>query len=199
MSPPRNIGSWSQVDSRQDFAAYLHLLAADSEQACNGQDPHAPAAQRWTNRTVNDFLWGWVRLLGRRIDGTDLLQEEAPGRPGWRGLAFQLESARTSPPAFNCALADSGTQPHEVDSAIDLRWYAATLATDFTRDQRELRAKIRRGEWAGDGDSWAHSTLYDWLDAWAAWVGTNSPRHTRLEPVTWRSIALQLSAAQIYE
>lgn len=97
MSVPRNIGSWQQVNSRQDFAAYLHLLAADCEHACDAQDINEPAAQRWTNQTISDFLWGWVRLLGKRIDGTDLLHEEAVGRPGWQGLAFQLDKARTSP------------------------------------------------------------------------------------------------------
>jgi hypothetical protein len=153
------------VESRQDFAAHLRLLASDCEQACNGQHPSSPAAQRWTNRTVNAFLWGWVRLLGRRTDGTDLLHEEAPGTPGWQGLAFQLDDARTTPPGFNCALADSGTEPYEVDSPNELRMYVATLAIDFAHDQRELQEKIRRGEWAGGGGSWAHSTLYDWLDA----------------------------------
>ncbi len=77
--------------------------------------------------------------------------------------------------------------------------YAATLATDFARDQREYQTKISRGNWAGDGGSWAHGTLYNWLDAWAAWVGADSPLHVQLEPVTWRSVALQLSAAKIYE
>lgn len=187
------------MNSRQDFSAYLQLLSIDCERACSGQGVDESLAQRWINRTISDFLWGWVRVLGKRIDGTDLLGEEAPGRPGWQGLAYQLNAARTSPPAFNCALADSGTQSHEVDSAIDLRWYAASLATDFVGHQREREAAARRNEWAGDGGSWAHSSLYGWLDGWAAWAGANSARHVELEPVTWRSVALQLSAAQGYE
>ncbi|MEH0416047.1 hypothetical protein [Streptomyces sp. B21-083] len=199
MPASRNIDSWQQVDSRADFAAYLRRLAADCEQACTDQDPHSPAAERWTHRSINTFLWGWVRLLGSRIDGTDLLHEQAPDQPGWPGLAYQLDIVRTTPPAFNCALADSGTTSDEVNTVRDLRMYAATLATDFARDERERQAKISRGEWAGDGGSWAHSTLYDWLDAWAAWVGATSPFHAQLEPVTWRSVALQLSAAKIYE
>ncbi len=199
MSVPRTAGSWRQVNSRQDFAAYLHLLAADCEQACIGRDFDDPAVRRWTNRTISDFLWGWVRLLGKRIDGIDQLWEEAPGRPGWRGLAFQLDEASTSPPRYDCALADPGTLWHEVDSAVDMRWYVATLATDFAADRRKREAAIGRGEWAGDGGTWAHSTLYDWLDAWAAWADADSPRHARLEPVTWRSVALQLSVAQTYE
>ena len=199
MPASRNIDSWQQVDSRQDFAAYLRFLAFDCEGACGTQDYEAPTAQRWTHQSINGFLWGWVRLLGGRLDGTDLLHEEAPGRPGWRGLAYQLDMARTTPPGFNCALADSGTTSDDVHTAWDLRMYAATLATDSARDQREWQAKIDRGEWASDGGSWAHSTLYDWLDAWAAWVGATSPLHAQLEPVTWRSVALQLSAAKIYE
>jgi hypothetical protein len=196
---PRDTDSWQQVNSRQDFAAYLRLLAVDCEHARNGQDLDEPVAQRWANRTISGFLWGWVRLLGERIDGTDLLREEAPGRPGWQGLAYQLARARSARPGFNCALADSGTQWHEVDSVIDMRWYVAALATDFAGRQRELRAAIRRGDWAGDGGSWAYSNLYEWLEAWSVWTDATSPRHGQLEPVTWRSVAMQLSAAQTYE
>ncbi|MGO4457958.1 hypothetical protein AB4039_11700 [Streptomyces sp. M-16] len=199
MSAARNIDSWQQVESRQDFAAYLRRLAADCEQACSDPDPYSPTAEHWTHGSINNFLWGWVRLLGSRIDGTDLLHEQAPGRPGWQGLAYQLDTVRTTPPGFNCVLADAGTAPNEVDTVRDLRMYAATLATDFARDQRERRAQISRGERAGHGGGWAHSTPYDWLGAWAAWVGANSPLHAQLEPVTWRSVALQLSAAKIYE
>lgn len=112
-------------------------------------------------------------------------------QPGWRGLAYQLDTARTTPPGCNCVLADSSTKPEEVDSALDLRMYAAALATDFARDRREHQAKTERDEWAGDGGPWAHSTLHDWDASWAAWAGANSPFHEQLEPVTWRFIALQ--------
>ncbi|MES4909185.1 MULTISPECIES: hypothetical protein [unclassified Streptomyces] len=199
MSASRSIDSWQQVESRQDFAAYLRFLAFDCEQACSGQDAEPPTVNRWTNQTINGLLWGWVRLLGDRLDGTDLLHEEAPGRPGWQGLAYQLDTVRTTSPGFDCMLTAPGTEPDEVDTPRDLRRYVATLATDFARDEKESQAKFDRGQWAGDGGSWAHSTLYDWLDAWAAWVGANSPFHAQLEPVTWRSVALQLSAARIYE
>ncbi|MEU5025707.1 hypothetical protein [Streptomyces milbemycinicus] len=149
MSASRSIESWQQVKSRQGFAAYLSFLAVECGQACSGQDAESPTVSRWTNRTIDGLLWGWVRLLGGHFDGTDLLHEEAPGRPGWQGLAYQLDTVRTASPSFNFVLADSG--------------------------------------------------ICDWLDAWAAWVGANSPRHAQLEPVTWRSIALQLSVARIYE
>ncbi|MFK4264587.1 hypothetical protein [Streptomyces milbemycinicus] len=199
MSASRSIESWQQVKSRQGFAAYLSFLAVECGQACSGQDAESPTVSRWTNRTIDGLLWGWVRLLGGHFDGTDLLHEEAPDRPGWQGLAYQLDTVRTASPSFNFVLADSGIEPDEVDTPRDLQRYVATLATDFVRDQEECQAKIDRGQWAGDGGSWAHSNLCDWLDAWAAWVGANSPRHAQLEPVTWRSIALQLSAARIYE
>ncbi|MFD8386081.1 hypothetical protein ACFV2X_47560 [Streptomyces sp. NPDC059679] len=199
MSASRSIDSWRQVESRQGFAAYLGFLAFDCEQACSGQEAEPPTVSRWTNRTIDGLLWGWAGLLGGRLDGTDLLHEEAPDRPGWQGLAYQLDIARTISPGFNLVLADSEIEPNEVDTPRDLRRYVATLATDFARDQEECQAKIDRGQWAGDGGSWAHSTLYDWLGAWAAWVGANSPRHAQLEPVTWRSVALQLSVARIYE
>jgi hypothetical protein len=199
VSAPRSIDSWQQVESRHDFAVYLRFLAFDCEQACSDQDAESQRTRYWAHRTIYGFLWGWGRLLGSRLDGTDLLHEETPGRPGWQGLACQLDTVRTTPPGFNCVYADSDTTPDEVDTPHDLRMYVAALATDFARDQRERQAKIDRGQWAGDGGSWAHSTLYDWLGAWAAWVGVTSPLHARLEPVTWRSVALQLSVARIYE
>ncbi|MEV4682304.1 hypothetical protein [Streptomyces kurssanovii] len=199
MSEPRSPDSWQQVTSRQDFTAYLRQLSADCESACGGQDPRVTAAQRWTNQSVDAFLWAWVRLLESRLDGTDLLHEEAPGMPGWRGLAFQLDTLRTSPPGFDSALADVVTEPGEVGSAHDLRLYAATLATDFARDQREMQLKTGRGEWAGDGGSWASGTLHDVLESWTAWLDTDAPFHARLEPVTWWSVAHQLSVARIYE
>jgi len=195
----RIIDSWQQVESRADFGAYLRFLAGDCEQACSISAPEDPTAQRWTHRSIDGFLWGWVRLLGSRIDGTDLLHEETVGRPGWRGLAYQLDTVRTTPPGSIRTSPDPGTTPEKVDTAEDLRLYAATLATDFARHERETQAKITRGEWAGDGGSWAYNTLPDWLAAWAAWVGANSPRHAQLDPVTWRSAALQLSAARVYE
>ncbi|WP_409239611.1 hypothetical protein [Streptomyces sp. PA5.6] len=198
MSVPQNIDSWQQVHSRQDFTAYLQMLSADCETACAGQDPRIPVAQRWSNQSVDGFLWAWARLLESRLDGTDLLQEQSPGRPGWQGLAFQLDHVRTSPPGFASAPADMVTKWDDVNSAHDLRMYIAALATDFVRDQREYEAKRSRGEWAHDGGSWAHGLLYDVLDAWAAWLGS-TPLRAELEPVTWRSVALQLSAAQIYE
>lgn len=199
MPAPRNIDSWQQVKSWQDFTAYLQRLSADCETACDGQDPRIPAAQRWTNQSVDGFLWAWVRLLQGRLDDTDLLHEEAPGQPGWQGLAFQLDTLRDSPPGFNSAPADSVTEPYQVSSAHDLRLYAATLATDFARDDRETQAKISRGEWAGDGGSWASGTLSQVLESWSAWLAADTPFHAQLEPVTWRSVAHQLSAAQIYE
>lgn len=94
---------------------------------------------------------------------------------------------------------DSGILPDRVDSAQDLRGYAAALAVDCHRAERERRARAERGEWAGDGGSGAHSTLYDWLDGWPAGAGARSPLHARLAPVSWQSIALQLDAAPSHE
>ncbi|GLF99444.1 hypothetical protein [Streptomyces yaizuensis] len=199
MRASRNIDSWEQVDSREDFSSWLRFLAFDCEQAHSGGTSGVSAALEWTHQSIDGFLWGWVRLLGSRLDGTDLLHEEAPGRPGWRGLAHQLDRVRTTLPGYNDVLADSGTRHEEVDTPGDLSMYAAALAMDFVRDRREMQAKAGRGEWAGDGGSWAHGTLYDWLASWGSWVGADSPRHAQLTPVTWRCVALQLSVARIYE
>ncbi|MGW0536589.1 hypothetical protein, partial [Streptomyces sp. NPDC003032] len=66
------------------------------------------------------------------------------------------------------------------------------------RDQQTTQAKTSRGQWTGDGGSWASSTLSQMLESWAAWLA-DTPFHTQLEPVTRQSVARQLAAAQIYE
>ncbi|WP_035845377.1 hypothetical protein [Kitasatospora azatica] len=189
MPIPLSLEAW-QVSSRQDFACYLRLLAYDCEQVCQERDPGFPVATRWTNRTVDGFLWAWVLLLRGQA---------ADAGPGWRGLACQLDVLRTAPGETNLAVADPQLDSEDVAGAADLRAYAAALAVDFARDRREMRAKAERGEWVGDGGSWAHRTLHGWLAGWASWVAADSPLHAELEPVTWRSVALQLSAAKIYE
>ncbi|MGV4988356.1 hypothetical protein ACVB8X_13560 [Streptomyces sp. NRAIS4] len=199
MSASPSPRSWHEVGSRQEFAAYLGFLADDCERACTGDSTARPAVLPWGNRTIDDFLRGWVRLLGSRAGGGIVVSERAPGEPGWRGLACLVDGARTASPRYDRVLADPATGPDEVDSAEGLRGYAAELALGFRRDERERQARADRGEWAGEGDTWAHSTLYHWLDAWSRWVTAESPLHARLEPVTWHSVALQLGAAQGYE
>lgn len=41
---------------------------------------------------TDGFLWGWVHLLSGCLNGPDLLHEEAPDRPGWRGPAVEVDS-----------------------------------------------------------------------------------------------------------
>lgn len=115
---------------------------------------------------------------------------------------------RTPTPGFNCALADSRTELDEVVSVNDLRMPAATLATDFAREQREIKEKIRRGESKWGGGTWAHGQLDAFLSAWAAWLEDtrlkplpalmvkHGIKRQPVEPVTWQSIAVQLRGAR---
>ncbi|MFE2144907.1 hypothetical protein ACFXA3_24735 [Streptomyces sp. NPDC059456] len=179
MSTPENIEAWERVESRRDLVAYLLLLSAEDE----GARAH---------RGVDGFLWGWVTVLDRHLDGTAVLDG------GWRGLACQLYRARTSEPRPDAALAEPPTDEDAVSDAARLRRYVATLAVDFARDRQEVRARAARGLWAGDGGSWAHGTARAWFDGWASWLAETPWAH-ELEPVGWRSIAEQLGAARIYE
>nr|WSW60422.1 hypothetical protein OG513_18565 [Streptomyces sp. NBC_00998] len=179
MTAPKTVEAWHRVESRADLVAYLLLLSAEDEAAR-------------AHRGIDGFLWGWVTVLERHLDGTAALGG------GWRGLACQLYRARTAEPRQDPALAEPPTDEDAVSDAADLRRYVATLAVDFARDRREMHARAARGLWAGDGGSWAHGTPHAWLDSWAAWLAATPWAH-ELEPVTWRSIAEQLSATQIYE
>ncbi|WP_441249121.1 hypothetical protein [Kitasatospora sp. McL0602] len=199
MPVPRSIDSWQQVESRQGFAAHLWFLARDSERACLAPDSRAPAARRWAHRSIDSFLRGWGRVLDGLADGTEPPYGETTGQLGWQGLARQLDTARATPPGSGPVLADpaadSDSISDEVTTATELRRYLDALAADFLRDEREQRtlsALTARG-------GWAHHALPSWLGAWSAWVAAESPLHAELEPVTWRSVALQLSAARVYE
>ncbi|MFE2553206.1 hypothetical protein ACFXGI_32360 [Streptomyces sp. NPDC059355] len=179
MAIPENVEAWDRVERRPDLVAYLLLLSAE----------YAGAG---AHRTLDGFLLGWVTVLDRHLDGTAVLGG------GWRGLACQLYRARTAEPHRDTALAEPPTAEDAVSNASDLRRYLATLAVDFARDRQEMRTRAARGLWAGDGGSWAHGTAEAWFDGWAAWLAVTPYAH-ELEPVGWRSVAEQLSAARIYE
>jgi hypothetical protein len=184
---------------------FLRLLVEDVERAGRaGGDPGATAS--WTNVTVFSFMWAWVSAVRAALDGGDMPGRDTEGGgPGWVGLAYQLRRARTAMPRYNCVLADSGAEWHDVTDVNGLRMYLAALAMDFHREQQELAEKSRRGEWTGDGGRWAHSSLGAWLDAWAAWLegaylaAIPVRDRSEIEPVTWRSVAIQLAAARVYE
>ncbi|MYW04529.1 hypothetical protein [Streptomyces sp. SID3343] len=205
---------WQLVHCRADFATYLRFLARDGERARSDPEPDEHTARRLPHTSIDGFLWGWFRLLGSGLDGTDSVYETA-GPLGWRELAHQLDAVRTTPPGFDHESADRGfgpdgdaraapgshvdIEPEQVDTARDLRRYIAVLATDFARDRREHPVSTDPGEAAGADGGWAHGTLSDWLEAWSAWIGDTSPSHGHVDPVTWRSVARQLSAARVYE
>ena len=197
-------GPWQEVSTLEDFVVFLRLLAEDVERMGRA-DGDPGAVEAWTNVTVSSFLWAWVSVLRPVLDGGDLPGKEMEGVPGWGGLAYQLHRARTATPGYNCVLADSGAEWHDVADVNGLRMYLAALATDFHREQRELAEMGGRGEWSGDGGRWAHSGSGAWLDAWAAWLDdaylavTPTRDRSEIEPVNWRSIAVQLAAARVYE
>jgi hypothetical protein len=208
MSSDDSAGRWRRVESLQDFVVYLRLLADECAQALADEsgdhDTHGRA-----NRSINEFLWGWVAVVRRHLNEADLLQDD--GQPGWQGLAFQLHLARTAKPGYNCVLADSGLRWDEVDSALRFQMYAAAQAMGFARETRELQEQPRRGETKWDSGTWAHGRLDGYLSAWAAWLEgaylkplpalmvKHGIERRPVEPVTWRSIAFQLDAARTYE
>jgi hypothetical protein len=192
--------SWHDVSSLDEFADLLEHLsqAVEAARTPHGDQSRPPLA----DRSLNDYFWAWSRLLGDGLYRDGPLPQERDGNPGWRGLAFQAHTALTAAPGYNCALADSELQWQEVTSAPTLRQFLGALATDLARDQRETRERAERGLWAGDGGSWAHHDLAAFLETWAAslraeHVGPDP--FPPVEPVTWQSIAIQLSAAQVYE
>jgi hypothetical protein len=181
---------WRDVETLEGFATYLKHLVADFQ----GQQPHNP------ERDLEDFFWSWARAVGSGWLGGASAFAVAEGEPGWRCLAFQIHDALTGRPGFNCVWADWGTDWQEVHMQYHLAGFLGGLATSVYRERREMAAKAERGEWTGDGGTWAHLTLSGFLESWAAWLeDANSAFRAQVEPVTWRSIALQLNIARIYE
>lgn len=181
---------WRAVESLDGFAAYLKHLVADL---------HGPAPEN-PERDLKDFFWAWARAVNSGWLGGASAFAVAEGEPGWRCLAFQIHDALTGRPGFNCVWADWGTDWQEVHMRYHLAGYLGGLAMSVHHERREMAAKAERGEWTGDGGAWAHLTLSGFLESWAAWLEDANPTLTaHVEPVTWRSIALQLSIARIYK
>jgi hypothetical protein len=83
----------------------------------------------------------------------------------------------------------------QIETREDFVAYLQLLAVDFEADERELVERRGAGHFVLEG-RWAHGSVAAVLDAWAAWL---QDTQEDLEPLTWRSLALQLSAARVYE
>lgn len=91
-----------------------------------------------------------------------------------------------------------------------LRAYLHWLIKDFRLDRAEVAERTRIDKWHNQG-RWAHGILSNWLGAWAAWLDDAylkplpammvklGIQREPVEPMSWRSIAIQLSGARIYE
>lgn len=167
MSSDDRAGRWQRVQSLQDFVVYLRLLADECAQALadeNGEhDMH-----RWANRSISEFLRGWVAVVRRHLNESDILQDD--GRPGWQGMAFQLHLTRTAKPGHDCVLGDSGLRWDGVDSALRFQIYAAAQAMGFARETPEFEEQTRRAEARWGSGTWAHGRPDGYLSAWAAWL-----------------------------
>ncbi|GJF32046.1 hypothetical protein KNE206_47460 [Kitasatospora sp. NE20-6] len=170
------------VASGADLAALLARLAA-------ALGPDAPA--------VDDFLLRWAALL--------------PGlpaaAPGWPGLAAQVQAALAAPPTGGAVpAADGPADEPDVCGPDDLAALLEVLAADFARHRTATATATaatteRPGAARQPADSWAHHTLPDVLESWAAWLTASPGRPQPLglppvEPVTWASVAVQVLAAR---
>ena len=204
MTHPASARNRQDVDSADDFVAYLRLLAADAERAEQGTG-------RWLNTTIPDFLSAIDTLLGLPRDqaarGDSAFVE--PVMTTWRELAVLLHKAANERPVTRLDETDEQADAKAVDSLASLRAYLRWLIEGFRLDTAEVAERTRVNEWHNSG-RWAHGFLSNWLAAWAAWLeGYLGPRPALMvklgierepvEPVSWRSIAIQLSGARIYE
>jgi hypothetical protein len=202
MSTPEQPAQWYDVDTVEQFTAFLQRMAEQVHEAKAGDDD---APLPLADPALEEFLWAWTHVLGDGLSGRGPLLQDQDGHPGWRGLAFQIHIALTTAPNHKHIPADSGldVDSETVSTAHELLQFLGALAIDLSRDQREMREREARGQWAGDGGSWAYYELDYFLDAWARWLSSYLRPHPwpkpSIEPVTWQSIAVQIQAARIYE
>jgi hypothetical protein len=127
----------------------------------------------------------------------------------WSEFAVLLHNATTEPPTTSADGVDKHPDAKTVDSLESLRAYLHWLIEDFRLDTAEVAERTRINKWHNSG-RWAHGFLSNWLAAWAAWLeGYLRPRPALMvkygierepvKPMSWRSIAIQLSGARIYE
>lgn len=209
MTHPTTIDNWQDVNSLQEFVAYLRLLAADAGRA-------ESAAQPWPNATIPDFLAAVATLLAAapaQATGDDPAAEtiaEISAPAEWWQLAVLLREAQTERPVALPAIPGESNDAKSVDSVEGLLAYLRWLIEDCRQDGAEAAERARTDQ-DPDSGRWAHSTLPNWLEAWAGWLEACylkphpammiqlGAERTPVEPVGWRSIAIQLSGARIYE
>lgn len=204
MTRPASAQDWQAVESAEEFVAYLRLLAADAERSEQGTGS-------WLNTTVPDFLTAIDTLLDSTRDqaacGNPAFAE--PMMTTWWEFAVLLHNATIEPPAHWPDEAEKHADAKTVDSLEGLRAYLHWLIEGFRLDTAEVAERTRANKWDNSG-RWAHGFLSNWLAAWAAWLeGYLRPRPALMikygierepvEPMSWRSIAIQLSGARIYE
>jgi hypothetical protein len=202
MSAPRHVDAWSVVESAEDFVAYLLLLSRNAEQAREEGTP-------WRNDTIPEFLTAFADLIRSSHYCADFIEGFGPpSMNSWRDLAALLHAARGRVARDEQPAPEPISDRADVNDAETLRGYIQWLTDDFQADRADSAERAAAGLWA-HGGRWAHALIENWLGTWSYWLRDwylkiSSPelkaeRTAQVEPVTWASIARQLSAARIYE
>ncbi|MBR7833297.1 hypothetical protein KDL01_08470 [Actinospica durhamensis] len=165
----------------------------------------------WRNATIPAFLTAFADLIRSSHYCADF--EEGFGPPpmnGWRDLAALLHAARGAVVRGELPTPEPISDHRGVEDAETLRGYIQWLTGDFQNDQADLAMRAAEEPRAREG-GWAHAVIENWLATWSYWLRDwyltclkaaspelKAEQAARLEPVTWTSIAIQLSAARIY-
>ncbi|MEZ0114777.1 hypothetical protein ABH920_008812 [Catenulispora sp. EB89] len=206
MTQPASVEDWQDVEGIEYFVAYLHLLAAEAGAAEHGMGS-------WRNATIPDFLAAIGTLLAftqtQIALGNPVFAE--PMMTDWWEVACLLSTARHEAPA-SLPEATTGNlgDAKAVEGLDSLLDYVRWLIGDFRLDAAEVAERTSWNKWDSQG-RWAYGVLSNWLGTWAAKLEDAYLKplpalmiklriqRDPVEPVSWRSIAVQLSGARIYE
>jgi hypothetical protein len=184
-------GPLPKAGTLDEFRTYLMTLSSEADAATGHVRGEGDTAS-WINATLPQFIAGLasgIAAVDEATTGGETLT--------WQQLALFLFAARNQDPTVFDTAKESIATPEDVSSRDDLLAYLGWLHHDFILDQEETAERARQGLWSHEG-RWAHAELASWFEAWAAWLDGRRAR-AMVEPVTWKSCAIQLAAARVYE
>jgi hypothetical protein len=140
MNRPATVEDHEVVEDLDDFATYLHALAANAAEPAD--------TGTCLNTTIEEFLGAIAALLA--ADGADpstsATEVAVPELATWNELAALLHSARSHRPAAPTATSDLLAAAKSVGDRHELLAYIRWLINDLQQDRAKAAERTRLGQ-----------------------------------------------------